>query len=81
MRFSTITTIFAAPLALVSALSVELVEKRESVTITEVIVIWINQGGEATTKTVNTMSVAATGAAAAVTHTVSHNPPLYIYTY
>lgn len=69
MRFSTIAALCAAPLALAASLDVGLVE-RESITITEVIVIWINLGGESTTKTINTQSSVAAGAAAAVTHTV-----------
>jgi len=44
----------------------------QSVSITEVIVIWINLGGTATTQTINTVSSTAAAAAAAATHTVSH---------
>jgi hypothetical protein len=41
----------------------------ETVSITQVIVIWVNLGGTATTQTINT--VTETAGAAAVTHTVS----------
>jgi hypothetical protein len=47
----------------------------ETVSVTQVIVIWINLGGTATTQTINTVTetVAGTAAAAATTHTVSSN--------
>lgn len=41
--------------------------------VTEIIIIWVNNGAGAATSTVNAPPVAAPAAAAAATHTVSHN--------
>lgn len=95
MRFSTITALCAAPLALATSLEADLVIRgaldlrteakpaakdagkdvviaaSESVSVTQVIIIWINQGGGAATQTVTTTETIAQATAAAVTHTVS----------
>jgi hypothetical protein len=44
---------------------------QSSTSITEVIVIWVNNGGNSATSTVNSMANVGTAAAAAATHTVS----------
>ena len=108
MKFSAITALCAAPLALAGTLQAELVARgaveveargmsgskdqgkdsgmgsmgdmggnnvivQES-SITEVIIIWVNEGGSSTTSMVNSaMSVSSTAAAA--THTVSRFEP------
>jgi len=44
---------------------------QSSTSVTEVIVIWVNNGGNAATSTVNSMANVGTAGAAAATHTVS----------
>ena len=107
MRFSAVTALCAAPLALAGSLQGDLVargsldseltvrtnhaevianelSKSESskgqksvvqTSVTEVIIIWINQGGNAATQTIGTTSAIANAPAAIATHTVSALPP------
>lgn len=44
---------------------------QSSTQVTEVIVIWVNDGGNSATSTVNSMQALGTASAAAATHTVS----------
>jgi hypothetical protein len=79
MKFSTIASLCAAPLALATALDDRAVDVTVSTSggapgVDEVIVIWVNEGGGAATSTVtNTVTVTAASGVqvAAATHSVS----------
>ncbi|KAF4618118.1 hypothetical protein G7Y89_g14991 [Cudoniella acicularis] len=84
MRFSAALALCAAPLALAGSLQADLARRgsvgvevqqsgssKDTTQITEIIVIWVNNGGNSQTSTVNSAASVSAGSAAAATHQVT----------